>query len=79
MTSAEQNPNEISSVVCCLGDFEFTLSKVLIQGEGRYRADGVTHSKVSNIFSHSINNTGSFISQTYRQYWGFDIFVVAPH
>jgi len=26
MTSAEQNPNEISSVVCCLGDSSQTLS-----------------------------------------------------
>ena len=34
MTSAEQNPNEISSVVCCLGDSSQTFSVVLSDGSG---------------------------------------------
>jgi len=42
-------------------------------------ADGVTHEKISNVFAHRINNTGSFVSQTGGNFHGFDILVIAPH
>src|ERR1700730_1331552 len=58
---------------------DFSVGRVFIQGEGRYRTDRVTHGNISNTCADSIDDTGGIISQTRREYWRFDIFVVAPH
>jgi hypothetical protein len=55
------------------------VSGVLIQREGWNRTDCVTYRKVSNIFADGIDDTGSFVSQTGREFYGFNIFVLAPH
>src|ERR1700677_2946232 len=61
------------------GENDLSVCGVSIQGECRNRTHRVAHGKVSDIFAHSIDNTGAIISKTGREYWGFDIFVVAPH
>jgi len=61
------------------GENDLSVSRVFIQGERWNRTDCVAHGKTRNIFAHSIDNTGGFISQTGREYWGFDIFVIASH
>jgi hypothetical protein len=61
------------------GENDLAVSDVLVQREGWNRTDCVTYSKVSNVFAHGIDNTGSFISQTCREFYGFNIFVIAPH
>ena len=61
------------------GENDLAISEVPVQRERRNRTNGVTCSKVSNIFAHGIDNTGSFISQTCRKFYRFDILVIAPH
>src|SRR5258708_5654341 len=61
------------------GENDLSVGGVLVQGKGRDRTDYVAHRKISDIFAHSIDNSGAFISQTSREYGGLDIFVVAPH
>src|SRR6266853_1140663 len=61
------------------GENDLAVSEILVQREGWNRADCVTYSNVSNIFAHRVDNTGSFVSQTCRKFYGFDIFVIAPH
>src|ERR1700736_4203071 len=61
------------------GENDLAISEVPVQRERRNRTNGVTCSKVSNIFAHGIDNTGSLVSQACREFYRFDIFVVAPH
>src|SRR5258708_10332211 len=61
------------------GENDLSIGGVLVQGKGRDRTHCVAHGKISDIFAHGIDNAGAFISQTSREYWGLDIFVVAPH
>src|ERR1700676_1225706 len=61
------------------GENDLSVSRVFVQGERWNRTDCVADGKTNNIFAHGIDNTGRFISQTGREYWGFDIFVIAPH
>jgi hypothetical protein len=56
-----------------------TVSEVFVHREGWNRTDCVTYRKISNILAHGVDNTGSLISQTCREFYGFDIFVIAPH
>jgi len=58
---------------------DLSVGKVFVQREGWNRADGVTHGKAGNILAHGIDNTGSIISETRREFYRFDIFVMAPH
>src|ERR1700686_41443 len=61
------------------GEDDLSVSRVFIQGERWNRTDCVACGKTSNIFAHSIDNTGGFISQTGREYWGFTNFAFTPH
>src|ERR1700730_1686888 len=61
------------------GENDLAISEVLVQREGRDRTDCVTYGKISDILAHGIDNTGSLVSQTGREFYRFDIFVIAPH
>jgi hypothetical protein len=44
--------------------------------------DCITYGEASDILAHGIDDTGSFVSQTCRKFYGvitFDKFVIAPH
>src|SRR5229473_429691 len=58
---------------------DLSVGEVLVQGECRDRTNGVAHGKIGDILAHGIDNTGAIISQARREYWGFDVSVVAPH
>jgi hypothetical protein len=56
---------------------DVSVGEVLVQRECRDRTDGITHGKIGDIFAHGIDATGAIISETSREYRGFDISVVA--
>src|SRR5882757_1522142 len=58
---------------------DFSVGEVLIQREGGNGTDGVTCGKVSNVFAHGIDNTGSLITQAGRESYALDILVIPPH
>src|SRR5882757_1344334 len=62
-----------------VGDENYlAVSGVFVEREGWNRTDCVTYSDVGNIFPHGIDNPGSIISQTGREFYRFSIFIVAP-
>jgi hypothetical protein len=58
---------------------DLPVGRVFIEGERWNCTDDVADDEISNLSSDGIDNPGSVISQTRREYRRFDIFVDAPH